>query len=82
VSQLRRAKCEAEIKLKHTYNCSYQACESLYLENGFNSEQASTYMRGAVGIAQEAITKTGKAGGSKVGLCLGPFGGTLSPGQE
>ncbi|KAJ9100050.1 hypothetical protein QFC20_005574 [Naganishia adeliensis] len=61
---------------------TYQACESLYLENGFNSEQASKYMRGAVGIAQQAITKAGKAGGSKVGLCLGPFGGTLSPGQE
>jgi S-methylmethionine-dependent homocysteine/selenocysteine methylase len=61
---------------------SYQACDSLYLDNGFSSEQASELMRGAVGIAQQAISKVGGDKQREIGLSLGPFGGTLSPGQE
>lgn len=63
-------------------NPSYQACDSLYLDNGFDNEQASELMRGAVGIAQQAISKAGKDNKREIGLSLGPFGATLSPGQE
>ncbi|KAJ9115112.1 hypothetical protein QFC22_005442 [Naganishia vaughanmartiniae] len=61
---------------------TYQACESLYLDNGYSSDQACEYMRGAVDIAGRAISSVGTSENQKIGLCLGPFGGTLSPGQE
>lgn len=56
---------------------TYQACESLYVESGCTVEQAHQLMRQGVEIGHRASD-----GSAKLGLCLGPFGGTLSPGQE
>jgi hypothetical protein len=76
------------------HDCRYQACESLYTHDGAMSpERANQLMLSQVGVADEAVrqAKEGRAStreeerereGGKVGLCLGPFGATLPPGQE
>lgn len=56
---------------------TYQACESLYVDSGCTVEQAHQLMRQGVDIGYRASN-----GRATLGLCLGPFGGTLSPGQE
>ena len=66
---------------------SYQACESLYTQNdAMSSKQARQLMLSQVAVADEAVGQsTGGRKGTdkkKVGLCLGPFGATLQPGQE
>lgn len=52
-----------------------------------SSDQAHQLMLSQVGVAEEAVKqasqgRTSDVGRGKVGLCLGPFGATLQPGQE
>lgn len=52
-----------------------------------SSDRAHELMLSQVGVAEEAVRqaiqgRTSDVGRGKVGLCLGPFGATLQPGQE
>lgn len=57
-----------------------------------SSAQATELMLSQVAVASEAVGrltggetikgKDGESEGKKIGLCLGPFGATLQPGQE
>lgn len=57
-----------------------------------SSAQATELMLSQVAVATEAVGrpnggetiegKDGESEGKKIGLCLGPFGATLQPGQE